>query len=1189
MKNASSQDKFKPQDNKNLPKDLENMVREFYQSEYLSKKDRKLGEFELRFGINKELSYPISKIDYDNTVQFIKSQGFTTSTPNGIHILRMIPEIVDPITKFTKTSAEKGRVEIYGLDLIQEYCRTNNLQKIVDLSPTYSEERQIRITKKSIATSAERNPLNPVDFRDFNFRASYQIEEDVDLRSSSGRQMFEEWPNVKKIFRYMNRVRFSHVDLPIHVDLSIIKGNRTSGGHAITEYTLQDATVFNNPAKYEIEIELDNNNIGIGTMYDTPDKVHELVKKAVRMLLSALQRTHYPVSYVERDNVLHEYMKIIHGETYVHRRLRNDDFIGPSSITLMHENVSLSTVDTMIPNIRNHYSVTDKADGERRLLFVNKDGKIYMISSNMEVIFTGTRTLNKMLYQSILDGEHIMYDKHKVYLNLYAAFDIYYQNGKSVREFAFAKTIQDNPTEPPPEYRLQLLNAFTKELKPVLITEKIMPNESIRNKHCAFVVKTKDFYVGTDEVSIFKCCESILSKIRDELFVYETDGLIFTPCNTGVASAHVGVAGPLRKFVWDRSFKWKPMKSNTVDFLVRVQKEKGSDIDKIYTTMPDGINAGDILKSKQYKTLILHCGFDEKKHGFENPMQLLLENKFDSKSNIDNYTYRPMPFRPTKPFVVNACFCNIMLNEGSYQTLVMKTEEGDVFHENMIVEFRYDKDAEEGWKWIPLRVRYEKTAELNNRMKQFGNPYHVANQIWQSIHNPIEDEMLETGNLPDYTPDEDVYYNKSSKDTNTQGLRNFHNLYIKRKLIMGVSSRKQTLIDYAVGKAGDLSKWIDAKLGFVFGVDLSKDNILNNLDGACARYILKRAKMGDKNIPHAMFAVGNSSSNIRNGDAFVTDKDKMIARAIFGEGSRDKQKLGEGLYDQYGKGGPGFHVSSCQFAMHYFFESKSTLHGFVRNLAECTMINGYFIGTCYDGQHVFTLLENKAFKQGIIISKNGQKIFEIKKMYEQTGMADDETSLGYGIDVYQESINQSIREYLVNFEYFKKVMTDYGFELIKNDDASRMGLPNATGMFNDMYFQMERDAKHTTNNSEYGDALLMSNEEKDISFMNRYFVFRKIDHRANHLPNADKKEAVNEDADEDVLNTRVIKKKTQVKIKPVNDNKVPDNKVVNDNNKIPDNKVPDNTEVEPKIKSKKTVKTTKKMVLKNYKPPTDQE
>ena len=36
-------------------------------------------------------------------------------------------------------------------------------------------------------------------------------------------------------------------------------------------------------------------------------------------------------------------------------------------------------------------------------------------------------------------------------------------------------------------------------------------------------------------------------------------------------------------------------------------------------------------------------------------------------------------------------------------------------------------------------------------------------------------------------------------------------------------------MDTSVGKAGDLQKWIDAKLSLIFGVDLSKDNIENRV------------------------------------------------------------------------------------------------------------------------------------------------------------------------------------------------------------------------------------------------------------------------------------------------------------------------------------------------------------------------
>ena len=103
-----------------------------------------------------------------------------------------------------------------------------------------------------------------------------------------------------------------------------------------------------------------------------------------------------------------------------------------------------------------------------------------------------------------------------------------------------------------------------------------------------------------------------------------------------------------------------------------------------------------------------------------------------------------------------------------------------------------------------------------------------------------------------------------------------------------------------MGQGGDFPKWIKAKLSFVFGIDLSPDNIENRLKGACARYLNYRKNF--KVMPYGLFVIGNSSENIRNGQAFKSEKTKMITKAVFGEGPKDKDKLGVGVYRQYGKG-----------------------------------------------------------------------------------------------------------------------------------------------------------------------------------------------------------------------------------------------------------------------------------------------
>jgi hypothetical protein len=1036
-------------------------------------------------------------------------------------MLRIKNEYIESRTGLTKIS--NVRAEIVGLDLIQEYCKTNNIQKIID-KKMIARGSGIKFTKKTPPV-VNNKKLRQVEFTDLNFRVSYELEEDFGTGSNIARGIIANWVDSKKIFRYINRVRFSHPELPLYADISIIKMNKKTGKVHIPQYTIQDADLFNTIEVYDVELEVNNSMVGRGTPYNTKESLIDAIRKGVRIILGALQGTNYPISYAEQSQILDSYMKLVYGKDYKYNYVNSRNFIGPSSVTLKLENVVENDDGTSIPNIRKNYTVTDKADGDRRLMYISENGRIYMIDNNMNVIFTGTMTNEKTLFDSLLDGEHIKYDKKGKYINLYAAFDIYYVNGKSLRELAFMK-IPGEEEELDNKYRLMLLMKSIHVLNPysVLDSASIKSSKSTatsseitsavkKTTACNFTITCKTFYSYSEEFSIFDGCAKILGDIKSGIYQYNTDGLIFTPCASGVGSNRVGVASKLGKITWDMSFKWKPVEYNTIDFLVSVKKDKNGK-DEIYNIFQNGKNVDGLQHIVQYKTLILRCGFSEKHDGFLNPYQNLIDGDIPSYVPNDerNDSYKPVPFQPTNPYDPYACFCNVILHENEFGQLSMKTEEifeeggeegelideegkvegGEYFEEDMIVEFRYDKSLEGAWKWVPIRVRYDKTAELRSGVsKNYGNSYQTANNNWQSIHNPITETMISSGNgFPEYI-ENDVYYNRYGHESNTKALRNFHNLYIKKKLIQSVSEIKHTLIDFAVGKAGDLSKWIESKLGFVFGIDISKDNIHNNLDGACARY-LKECKKFYK-LPDALFVTGTSALNIRNGDAFISDKDKTIAKAVFGNGPKERKLLGEGVYKKYGIAHGGFNIGSCQFALHYFFENPKTFHSFIRNLAECISMGGHFIGTCYDGETVFQLLKHKMEGESIVIMKDEKKIYEITKNYSQTGFPDDETSLGYPISVYQESINKVFVEYLVNFNYFIRIMEDYGFVLISKEEAKNMQLPNPTGMFNEMFSTMQHELRRNPRKTiDYGESSKMSEEEKRISFLNRYFVFKKV-------------------------------------------------------------------------------------------------
>jgi hypothetical protein len=1100
---------------------LNKMVKLFYNNNPYSKTNIMNHELEVKFstrGIK-----PLTKIDYDNVIRKIKSLGFNTTNELGNYFMRIHNEFLDAKTGKFKLSRNM-RTEINGFYAIQEYCKVNDIRKIRN---NENLKNSVKIVDKSslLIDNTKNLYLRDVVFQDFNFSVSYKTEKNLNYTEGKVIQLINNWEKSKKTFRYINRVTFKHPDYPINVDISIVKSStkEKTSYDLIKTYKTDESGVFTNPESFEIELEVDNTLIGPGTEFNTPEIIENAIRKVIKFVMSGLQGTNYPVSIIEQKTTMQSYMKLIHNDSEYNiekepnkYKINSNSFIGPSSYTLQMQNIVPINENMNIPNIRNNFVVTEKADGERNLMYISDKGKIYLINTNMNVIFTGAVTKDATLLNSLLDGELILHNKFGDFINLYAAFDIYYLNKVDIRSYGFIP-VDSSEIDKKIKYRYPILKSFIKNLKP----ESVVTSET----NSPIKIVSKDFYPininassdpKSQNNSIFTACNYILKKVDEDLFEYNTDGLIFTPALFGVGSDKIGKAGPITKTTWDYSFKWKPAEFNTVDFLVTTKKSNNGD-DVVTPIFEDGINMNDVKSLSQYKTMILRCGFDERKHGFINPCQDILDDKLPEYDDMDNdNSYKAVQFYPTDPYDANAGICNIMLSPDGNGVLQMKTEEGEVFEDNTIVEFKYDLDREGGWRWVPIRVRSDKTAELKQSLfgigkPNYGNAYHVANSNWKSIHNPITKRMISTGlEIPEDVFDEDVYYNRFISSNETRSLRDFHNLYVKNLLITSVSKKGDTLIDLACGKAGDLSKWIKAKLSFVFGIDISKDNLENRIDGACTRFLKKRREF--KHMPYALFVNGDSRHNIRNGSAMLNDKAIQITKAIFGEGSKDEKNLGNGVIRQYGKGQEGFNVCSCQFAIHYFTENIEIFKNFMRNIAECTALNGYFIGTSYDGKLVFNMLKNN---ENVEIFDNGVKIWEVKKQYNKTVFEDNSSSLGYKIDVFQESINKMISEYLVNYDYLNRVMEDFGFKLITREEAQTLGLPEGSGLFSELFMNMQEEIKRNKfKEKEYGSALKMNSFEKKISFLNRYFVYKKIRNVNASKVKIEEYENENEDGDE---------------------------------------------------------------------------
>jgi len=145
------------------------------------------------------------------------------------------------------------------------------------------------------------------------------------------------------------------------------------------------------------------------------------------------------------------------------------------------------------------YTVTDKADGTRKYLYINNNGIIYFIhpkTFEKEKIYEDD-TLE--IKNSVIDGEYLENQK------LFLGFDALFLNGKDCRD----KNLPN---------RLKCVEQVILGLKKTL--SKIME------------LRLKKFYYK----NIFKESKRIWDN-RDKLFEYNLDGLIFTPVNSAYISS----------------------------------------------------------------------------------------------------------------------------------------------------------------------------------------------------------------------------------------------------------------------------------------------------------------------------------------------------------------------------------------------------------------------------------------------------------------------------------------------------------------------------------------------------------------------------------------------------------------------------------------------------------------------------
>ena len=1043
-------------------------------------------EFEIRFHKN-ENSRKLLKSDMDNVIKKVLEMGYNSygdNTSNNYQ-LKITPNYTNSRGELVERT--DVRCEIDGLNYISKFCNDNKLP----LNTVFMKKQKVSMNKI----------YNP--YKNFDLNMKYSIVNEIILRDDAEEvsQILNSWTTSDKYYRLVNRSSFMKPGSPVRIDISVVKSSPTIRKDKqkvrVKSKDLITGDIFNKQIEYEIEIEI------IKELTNIPNEILiKELKSAIKCVLSGIQQTNFPIGNKENSDVLEDYKRIFNIDLYPKsateeqrkkkRYLRSYHFIGPSSITLQPINL-VSNQELLTPSILDKYCVTEKADGLRKLLYISRIGKMYLIDSNCRVQYVGAKIRDSNYFASVFDGEHVLYDKNNNFINMYLIFDVYISGGKEFR----IKPFLNNANAEPEDYRYNNMVDFANNIGRTIDYDSPSYNYNIRIKPKKFYSVDKEL---NEDITIFDACNKVLTKT----FIYPTDGLIFTPINMPVGLNDIrkirdDFKPANKRERWDYSFKWKPPEFNTIDFLVEVEKE--NDKEKIKYNY-NGVTT-DISNQEAYKTLFLKVGFNISKNYVHNPFRVIRDDLIDDVSK--KFDYRPARFYPTKPFDPEAYKCNIMcLN--SNNDYVLKTEEGDTIVDDTIVEFKYVKENKPEWRWVPLRVRHDKTHEYKTVRGNYGNNYETANNNWSSIHNPITEQMLMDGKGINQHKDGDIYYQRVNKDRkggfdSTKKLREFHN-HIKHEIIrIATHLTKQVtdkciLIDYAVGMGGDMYKWINNKIDFVYGIDISHDNLFNVPNGAYVRYIKDvKDKYKEGCVTKVLYLNANSGKDLMDENNFDNNM-FMYQKAILGMGPKDKKTIGKGIEKMYGVARELFDISSIQFALHYMFNDVVTLHTFIKNVYSFTKIGGYFIGTCFDGKKVFDFIHNQhndTEEEIIINDDNGNKMTSIQKKYEFKGSSipDDDTCVGMEICIFQESINNYITEYLVNFDYFTKVLDDYGF--VPCVDCTTITSTKIGSVMNDglepvgsfkNYFDLYSQHKKSMNE--------MTDQERTVSFMNNYFMYKKV-------------------------------------------------------------------------------------------------
>lgn len=208
----------------------------------------------------------------------------------------------------------------------------------------------------------------------------------------------------------------------------------------------------------------------------------------------------------------------------------------------------------------------------------------------------------------------------------------------------------------------------------------------------------------------------------------------------------------------------------------------------------------------------------------------------------------------------------------------------------------------------------------------------------------VSDSSDETRNTQDSkSSDVAVFYdNLARPDVDKRNespiklMRNFNN-WVKSILIRTYLKRCPegcTALDLCCGKGGDLLKWKEGRISHLVCADISGECV----SAAKDRYHSDKMRVGRDRDRRPFTA-----------DFYVADctEERLADLASSRSSTQD-----------YSSSCVFYHIASCQFSVHYSFQSYSKAHMMLRNACENLRPGGFFIGTTIDSNQLVHRLRN---------------------------------------------------------------------------------------------------------------------------------------------------------------------------------------------------------------------------------------